>query len=172
MICKECGFQNKLRKGNAKYCTNCGTPLYEQKTIKKHSVRNLNKRRSRSRKSMNILASQNSFSVKKLWYGAALVIGAFLIFSISVSNSHKTSLRNQNIVERKSQNLMLEAKVFDIASKFACACGGCDEDPLDKCKCDFADEEREFIRTNLENLNSDDATIEAVNKKYGGLKKS
>ena len=172
MVCKECDFQNKHLKGNAKYCTNCGSPLFEQKVEKKYSEKKRNAKHTRQRSFNNPSKGLKNFSIAKLWYGVAVIIGAFIIFSISESNSNSLNSNTENIAERKSENLLLEAKVFDIASKFTCACGGCNEDPLDKCKCDFAMEERKYIRINLENLNSDEETIEALNKKYGGLLKT
>lgn len=172
MKCKACGFQNELRLGRAKFCANCGNPLSEQKKKNIYNKSSLKKKRVNHQKTENMADSQNAFSIKKLWIGATIVLSIFIIYSIVDSDSRKSNLPINKIIQQRIENPVIEAKVFAIAAKFACACGGCDEDPLDKCQCDFAMEEREFIRTHLENLKSDDAIIEAVNKKYGGLKSS
>jgi len=172
MKCKVCGFQNELRLGRAKFCANCGNPLSEQKKKNRYNKSSLKKKRVRNQKSSYMAASQDTFSIKKLWVGAAIILSAFLIYSIVDSDSRKLNLPGKKIVEKSSTNPVIEAKVFAIASKFACACGGCNEDPLDKCQCNFAMEERDFIRDYLKNSNTEDFIIQAVNKKYGGLKKS
>ncbi len=159
MKCKKCGFQNELQSGSAKFCTNCGSPLGKKNKTKAH-------------KNNKQVAAQNSSSIKKLWIGAAILLGMFLTYSIVDSDSHNSNLHGRKVIESKNTNPFIEAKVYDIASKFVCGCKGCNEDPLDECKCDFAMEERQFIRNALERKEKEEDIIKAVNKKYGGLKKS
>ncbi|NOX17777.1 MAG: hypothetical protein GXO87_05785 [Chlorobi bacterium] len=170
MICKECGYRNKYRKDEAKYCANCGAPLYEQIETKRREPRTSIKRSKKSRKNKNLQKAANTLRTKWIGYGAALLFGSFLIYLLVLPNERNPDLGNGKIIEEKSGNPFVEAKVVDLASQFACACGGCDEDPLDKCQCDYAIEERSFIRSRLENSVSDEEIIEALNKKYGGLK--
>ncbi len=169
MICKECGYKNKYRKDEAKYCTNCGAPLYEEKITKKRETVNSGKRK-RSRKNKYLQSRTKNLRIKWSGYGLAALLGALIIYLLVLPNAQNSNTVSQRIVEGKSGNPFIEVKVFELASKFACACGGCDEDPLDRCQCDYAVEERSFIRSRLEKSVSDKEIIKALNEKYGGLK--
>jgi len=76
MICKECKYQNKLRTGKVKFCSNCGSPLYEQKTNKEHGTSNLKNGLTISQKSNNISTSKNTFSVNELPRAKAFRLGS------------------------------------------------------------------------------------------------
>ena len=73
-------------------------------------------------------------------------------------------------VETKSSNPVVEATVYEIASKFVCSCQTCDELPLESCKCARAVEERQFIRDYLEQNQKPDDIVVTVANKYGWLK--
>ena len=64
----------------------------------------------------------------------------------------------------------LEDQVRQVAVNFKCACGGCGELPLAECQCDMpkgAVEEKNFIRTKLNEGLTVPQVIELVDKKYG-----
>ncbi|UCG10989.1 MAG: hypothetical protein JSU72_10470 [Deltaproteobacteria bacterium] len=64
----------------------------------------------------------------------------------------------------------LQGQVYQVASQFKCACGGCGELPLAECECDMpkgAKEEKTFIRAKLMEGLSVPEVIDLVEKKYG-----
>lgn len=73
-------------------------------------------------------------------------------------------------VETRSRDVTVEAQVQTIASKFICSCGTCGEEPLDKCTCERAVEERQFIRNYLELGQKPEQVILALNTRYGWVK--
>jgi len=64
----------------------------------------------------------------------------------------------------------LDPAVTRVAARFACSCGTCGEKRLDICSCETAEAERAFIQDQLRNGRSEAEAVEALNKKYGGLK--
>ena len=65
---------------------------------------------------------------------------------------------------------VVDPAVARVAARFACSCGTCGEERLDICSCGTAQAERAFIQEQLRNGRSETEAVEAVNKKYGGLK--
>jgi len=63
----------------------------------------------------------------------------------------------------------MEARVMDIASNFICSCGRCGEKPLETCACDTAIVERNEIRRQLGNDQSDLEVIAIINKQFGSV---
>jgi cytochrome c-type biogenesis protein CcmH/NrfF len=64
----------------------------------------------------------------------------------------------------------VEDQVRQVAVNFKCACEGCGELPLAECQCDMpkgAVEEKNFIRTKLNDGFTVPQVIELVDKKYG-----
>ena len=58
----------------------------------------------------------------------------------------------------------------EIASKFICSCGTCNNQSLEVSTCDVAIEERQLIRSYLEQYKKPDDIVIAVANKYGWLK--
>lgn len=73
-------------------------------------------------------------------------------------------------VETALRDPALESKVLAIASKFICSCGTCGEKPLETCTCNTAAEERQFIRNYLQQGQTPEQIIAALNSTYGWLK--
>ncbi|MCF6268320.1 MAG: hypothetical protein L3J41_01255 [Melioribacteraceae bacterium] len=169
MKCQVCKYDNQE---NAKFCENCGHMLEDSNPNGIQKKRKKKKGRRAAAKEMEQAAIfKKLFTTKSLWIGATIVVGAFLIISIINSNASRNSKNNDaKFIEQRNTNPLVEAKVFDIASKFVCGCGGCDEDPLEHCKCNYAVAQREFIRDRVENSESDEKIIAAVTAKYGNLK--
>ncbi|GJQ64259.1 MAG: hypothetical protein K8F36_12195 [Melioribacteraceae bacterium] len=160
MRCEKCDVQNKR---NANYCENCGAKL--SSSLKKGSKP---LRRYKNRNNQNIFKS--ILSIKSLWVFLALFFGVLLIITIVEKNSPRSLGQNEIFLDQKSSDPAIEASVFDVASNFVCGCGSCGEESLDECKCNFAVEERQFIRDYLEANQDKENVIFAVNEKYGGLK--
>ena len=69
-----------------------------------------------------------------------------------------------------SKNSDLEGQVRLVTANFRCACGGCGELFLIDCTCDMprgAKEEKDFIRSNLQQGLSVDEVVTLVEKEYG-----
>lgn len=162
MICDKCNFENNE---NAKFCENCGNQLG---TVAKH---NGNKKQSKKNPNRDRRGKKEQVvTTKSLWVVGLAVIAGFLIYSIIDTNSSRDYRPNIPANNFTSGNSVVEAKVYEIASNFVCGCGSCGEESLDECKCNFAVEERQFIRDYLEANQDKENVIFAVNEKYGGLK--
>lgn len=168
MICQVCKYHNQT---SAKYCENCGN-LLEDSTqhTNQHKVKKKKKKKRASAKEAQSAKFGTLFNTKTLWIVVTIILCSFLIISIINSNASRNVNGDVKFISQKSANPLVEAKVFEIASKFVCGCGGCDEDPLEHCKCNYAVAQREFIRERLENSESEEEVFAAVVAKYGGLK--
>ena len=188
-ICNKCGAENEPEN---KYCTFCGYKLKEnnnqeksvQQThssnkIKKDKLHNqannpekfINQKKfQRKKDSKNIRSQgiQKSLGLKAIWIIGGLLIG-FVIFKTTF-DLIISSKKKEIPVELKSSNPVVEASVFEIASKFVCSCGTCGEQSLEICKCVRAVEERQFIRDYLEQNQKPDDIVIAIANKYGWIK--
>jgi len=162
MICDKCNFENNE---NAKFCENCGNQLG---TVAKH---NGNKKQSKKNPNRNRRGKKEQVvTTKSLWVVGLAVIAGFLIYSIIDTNSSRDYRPNIPANNFTSGNSVVEAKVYEIASNFICGCGGCDEDNLELCTCDYANREKQFIRDLVQSSTDDKTIISIVKNKYGGLK--
>ncbi|MCH7636405.1 MAG: hypothetical protein IIA12_01885, partial [Proteobacteria bacterium] len=64
----------------------------------------------------------------------------------------------------------LTADVLDVAGKFRCACGSCEEPELAECTCPTAVEEKELISRELRRGQGEAEVVRLVERRYGGLK--
>ncbi len=171
MKCKNCGIPNKV---DAKFCENCGNPLSDSKDqnrTPKQKSKNMRKKNTNTPKHVsNKTIISNLLSLKFVWVFTTIFLLIIIIIVALTSEEKRFNRDNDLFLDNRSQNPLIEAKVFDIASKFVCGCGSCGEESLDICKCNFAVDEREFIREYLENNNSEIDIIKAMVTKYGGLK--
>lgn len=186
--CPNCGTENNE---DNKFCISCGHQLSQSSEHRKNfTVQNKpNSYTGKKRKSKKQFRreAKNSFNgtsrtrerkqarktysiknLKLLWITVGVVIG-----SVILATSFDLIFRPQTKdipVEIKSSNPVVEAKVFEIASKFVCSCGTCNEESLEVCTCGRAVEERQFIRDYLEQNQKPDDIVVAVANKYGWLK--
>ncbi|NOG99748.1 MAG: zinc-ribbon domain-containing protein [Ignavibacteriae bacterium] len=171
MKCKNCGIQNN--KG-AKYCENCGKPLSETKGSSRTPKQNYKSKRKKNIGTKKPVSNKriisNLLSLKFVWVFTTIFLLIIIMIVALTSEEKRFNRDNDLFIDNRSQNPLIEAKVFDIASKFVCGCGSCGEESLDICKCNFAVDERAFIREYLENNNSETDIIKAMVTKYGGLK--
>lgn len=190
IICESCGAVNELTNN---YCTSCGENLKSpsSKNLEESSanqqLRYNKPHKKKKSKHYNIvnnqhrltgqtrLTGQKHLPEKKLNFKPLLVsivifIISYLVYVIIDSQLDKKNLYEQKVFEVKSSNPAVEAQVYEIASKFACSCGTCGEESLEKCTCPRAVEERQFIRDYVERKgNPTDITVALANK-YGYLK--
>jgi predicted RNA-binding Zn-ribbon protein involved in translation (DUF1610 family) len=179
--CPECGAETNETN---KFCISCGHQLNQKSEPKKNYTQQnrVNISTCKKEKSKKQLRRElkNSFkrkqagkfsgmkNLKLLWITVGVVIGAVIIAS-----AFDLIFRPQTKdvpVELKSSNPVVEAKVFEIASKFVCSCGTCNEESLEVCKCEAAVEERQFIRDYLEQNQKPEDIVVAVANKYGWMK--
>ncbi len=100
---------------------------------------------------------------------AIIAVGVMIyLFGILPGQSSANSTQQvEPAIEQPTNNVELENKVVEIASMFACSCGGCDELPLESCTCETAQQERQFIRSALQHGHSVEEVIQSVNNTYG-----
>jgi hypothetical protein len=98
------------------------------------------------------------------------VIAVSLLAVVALNSLFNKDVDSQYPLETKSSNPLVEAEVFNIASKFVCSCGTCNEESLEVCKCGRAIEERQFIRDYVERNQKKENIVYALASKYGFLK--
>jgi len=171
--CHSCGSSNEKEN---KYCTSCGNRLQTKSQIvpqnqKRNTQKPLIKGQKKKEKHKNRnIGKQNFNGVKIFWITTAIVLFAIFIPTTLTSVFEKDIKDGTIMNEVKSSNPVVETKVYDIASKFVCSCGSCNEESLEICKCERAIEERQFIRDYLEQNQKTDDIVIAVANKFGWIK--
>ncbi len=171
IICESCGAENEL---GYKYCLLCGElfntteNVHSRKFRQKHTGYISKNKKNRKRK---ITSGNKSFGLKPFLITLVLIIISFITI-ITIDFLTRAQIPSNSIVESKSKNPLIEATVYEIASKFVCSCGNCGEQSLEKCTCKRAIEERQFIRDYLEKNSKKDDVVIALANKYGYLKSS
>lgn len=173
-VCSHCGAEND--KDNS-FCIACGNKISTGFYKSEHSDQpNRNYKQNRREISKKVLNNNkksrhqfnSSNSLKTLWIIVGTVIVTVLLlisFDLIFRNDS-----NKIPIDKVSSNPVIEAKVFEVASKFVCSCGTCNEESLEACACGRAVEERQFIRGYLEQNQKPDDIVVAVANKYGWMK--
>ncbi len=150
--CPECEYINLH---NAKFCSECGHDLSKVKT-------------SSSNKQ---LSKKPQSKPSSIGYPLLAVIGGFIMLFVYLNNTEKELPKQERILSQPTtQDLALERKVIEVASKFTCSCGSCGEEALETCTCNTAAQERKFIRQELQSGKSVPQAITSVKARYGHLK--
>lgn len=176
-ICESCGSENEPAN---KYCTICGEKLPAGEGLQNESPKQSyqdrgtnNEKKHKNKVYPSVVARRKTsgmtIGVKPIFIALAVLFIVIGIVAVVNSLSEKSEVA-QYPTETKSSNPVVEAKVFEIASKFVCSCGSCNEESLEKCKCAIAVEEREFVRDYLEKKGKPEDIIAALANKYGYLK--
>lgn len=179
--CPNCGAENNE---DNKFCISCGNQLNQKSELgKNYSGQNRNNIHvHKKRKSKKQLRRELNNSVKNKragkFFGLKNLKLLWITIGIGIASVILATLfdlifrpQTKDIpVELKSSNPVVEAKVFEIASKFVCSCGTCNEESLEVCSCGRAVEERQFIRDYLEQNQKPEDIVVAVGNKYGWLK--
>lgn len=176
-FCSSCGVQNLL---SSNFCTSCGEPLVNVEPSHDHitlTQTNDHKKEKADNKKSTIHQSQKgkrdlankTLRMKPLFIAIGVI--AISLLAVAAFNSlFKEGVDSQFSLETKSSNPLVEAEVFNIASKFVCSCGTCNEESLEVCKCERAIEERQFIRDYVERNQKKENIVYALASKYGFLK--
>ena len=162
--CPACDFKNQP---NQKTCSCCGAELHpvhhEHNPLHQQPVQHKPQKRK-----------ERHGETKPKWHfavGAIVLLAAVFVFIKSTEKSEeKEASPWSQIVETKTSDSQLEAKVLDVASKFICSCGTCGEKPLDTCTCETAVQERQFIRGRLQQGQTPEQVAVAVSTEFGWLK--
>ena len=160
--CKECGQENNTK---ARFCENCGEVFNRQRQIPQKKIKN---RKSISKTKDRI--KQNTTSTFLKYPLLIIIVSLILLFIIIDNSGREVPIREYSPVKPTGQDFSLERKVLEVASKFTCSCGSCGEEALETCTCGTAEQERNFIRQELQNGKSVSQSIAALNARYGHLK--
>lgn len=173
--CSKCGFENDPQN---KFCVSCGNKL-QDKTQEVHDLQlqhaksrkqRIREERNRNKHEHPKTGRYNLKSMKIFWITTGVIMAAILLTTTLIPMLNRNPDTNQIPVEFKSTNPVVESKVYEIASKFVCSCGSCNEESLEVCKCERGVEERQFIRDYLEQNQKPDDIVVAVANKYGWMK--
>ena len=176
--CSICGSSNAK---DDHFCINCGAKLNSAIAVTNNNHTNGSnsriKHKKKPRKSTKVKNNKrnktyrtNTINVKPLLITVGIVIVTIIIAASFDLIFHKYPKNLQYQTEIRSNNPVLEANVKTIASKFICACGTCNEQPLETCACPTAIEERDYIRQELQQNKTPDNIVVSVANKYGWLK--
>lgn len=187
MYCQECGKENQA---GARYCSHCGTKLSLPRKVCSYCRRD-NPEDARfcahCGADLDVSAQEAPPPIKRKaeklktrvmpggrWSPAVVglaLIGGVLVLVFAMENFLSPEPPpKQKLVEQKSNDPAVEAKVVEVASKFICGCGSCGEQPLDTCTCNAAIQERQFIRDYLSAGQTVEQVILAVNDSFGWMK--
>lgn len=176
IICESCGAKNKPENN---YCILCGERLRStvSSNVTKlnlhrqyHDNRKKNKKRSNN---LSTVQNKNYPQTKKIELRPFLITAVVIIVSyitVTLINNRENTNTIVPTTEIKSTNPAVEAIVYEIASKFVCSCGSCNEESLEKCTCPRAVEERQFIRDYVEKNGQQKNIVVALANRYGYLK--
>ncbi len=156
VVCGNCHHQNLKTD---RFCSQCGQPL----ATRPHSRK---KRKQMTKGKKTTVEQQRSGFSKTLPVAFGIII-IFVIYAVIVFNKSKEPPAENSIMELKSENLSLEAKVLEVASKFNCSCGSCGITPLETCSCPTAIAERNFIRAELRKGNDAESVTKTMMSVYG-----
>jgi len=98
-----------------------------------------------------------------------ILCGVVLVFFLTVLRQGLTPPESAH-VDANSGNPAIESQVMQIAARFACICGSCAGEPLDKCTCDTAVKTRGMIRAGLLAGRPAADIIEEVGRAVGGVR--
>ena len=170
--CRYCGMNNEP---DSAFCANYGTQL-STGTPAAVPIRQTPKRQPpKTHKGRSVPPARRRSYVA----GASVSLGLIVLVIVISQRSRNDSLSEGQVavVETKLSKIPLagqdpvgESKAMQIAKKFDCSCGTCGDLSLDTCTCPTAVKEREFIRKSVEERESPDQIIAAVNRTYGHMK--
>ena len=187
MYCQECGQENQA---GARYCSHCGTRLSLPRKVCSYCQRD-NPEDARfcahCGADLDVSGQEAPPPIKRKaerlkrrvmpggrWSPAVVglaLIGGVLVLVFAMENFLSLeSPPKQKLVEQKSNDPAVEAKVVEVASKFICGCGSCGEQPLDTCTCNAAIQERRLIRDYVSAGQTVEQIILAVNDNFGWMK--
>jgi len=125
-------------------------------------------KRRRVRK--NVENQPNTFWKAYRYPILALVYGAITVAVIIMLFIQDSKQVNPIRQAGPAVDRAFDMQVYDVASKFLCSCGSCNDNELASCTCPTAIEEKTFIDDHLKRGVSKAEVIRHVNNHYGHIK--
>jgi cytochrome c-type biogenesis protein CcmH/NrfF len=148
MVCPKCGTEN--RKG-VNFCTACGGALKKAPHVQRRA------------------AFSGRWSSKAIAAGVGTLIIAVGL-AVFISRGMGPDRARQADATSKPVARPVSLAVRNVASKFICGCGECDNLDLADCTCPSAIEGRELIDRELKRKTPEQEVIKLVNGRYGRIK--
>lgn len=104
------------------------------------------------------------FRILAIFYGAVTVAVIVVLF---IQDSKEANPTRQFA---GSADRAFDMQVYNVASKFLCSCGSCNDNELASCTCPTALEEKVFIDDHLKRGVLEGDVIRHVNNRYGHIK--
>ncbi len=160
--CRICGVENLSAD---RYCRSCGGELRGFHAKHRSHQRHHSREKRREARLRGLHFRWTPATIAIVLIGGVVVFIGFMELAVK-----KPPLPPVRFIETRSGDSVLEATVYQVASKFVCSCGTCGEKPLETCTCDRAAQERQFIRTALQAGQTLEQVIAAVDATYGWMK--
>ncbi len=162
-FCPECGAKNKSKNN---FCENCGAQLGVKSNKSQKKRKRVNNVRSAN---VNKELKLAGFIERNKALSGVIAIGLGIIVFLLFNNDVHRNRANTNFSGNNIAAGFAGGKFVEIASKFTCACGECNDDLTD-CSCPTANREKQLIQDELEENTPEIVIIKKVNKEYGMLK--
>ncbi|MFN3135536.1 MAG: zinc-ribbon domain-containing protein [Candidatus Kryptonium sp.] len=159
-FCVNCG--SKLETGD-KFCSTCGHPVELAENIQEID-------KPRKTKYRSAYGFQNDKVVKIIFTSVISFVVLVLLFYFYTNYETKKQRVSSSKVTSINVTSEIEAKVYEVASKFTCGCGQCGNLPLETCDCTYAIQQKNFIKERLLKGETVDDVIIVVNQTYGNIK--
>ena len=104
------------------------------------------------------------YQILALLYGAITVAVIIVVFIQDSKNANPVRQADPAV------DRAFDMQVYDVASKFLCSCGSCNDNELASCSCPTAIEEKTFIDDHLKRGVQQTEVIRHVNNRYGHIK--
>lgn len=165
VYCVHCGHKNT---GAANYCAACGSEIVQVSPTKKSTLKS-RKQSPKNRKRRPKNAPQKNWTFGKTM---AIVVGLLVVLLVAfkaMEDSSTSASSGSDVSLMSDADPFVASQVTEVASKFYCVCGGCENEPLEECSCETALAEKQFIRDSFQDGKTTEQVIAAMIQTYGGL---
>lgn len=117
MKCHKCENQNDA---DANYCEHCGNLLLNNSSKSNYKKKKVSNRIVGSDNNKSIMPLLTTIlSLKSVWIFTTIFLFALILMGIYSSTNNRLNQDNDRFIDKRSDNPLVEAKVFEIASNFA-----------------------------------------------------
>jgi|GEM_PF-2917962 len=164
-FCVNCGSKLEIKD---KFCSTCGHPVELGDFELSENIQKISK--PRKIKYRSAYSFQNDKIVKIIFTSVISFVVLVLLIYFYANYGAKKQKVSSSKVASVNVSSEVEAKVYEVSSKFTCGCGQCGNLPLETCDCTYAIQEKNFIRERLLKGETVDDVIITVNQTYGNIK--